>query len=120
MENLAALMRSRRTLIPSGAGFSTESGIPDLVRAREAAKQDQLRACHRLGKFLLRRGMLAVQPRGRNELVENLCLGAPIGSTVASDNLSGHRLAFFHRQPHLFDLPRLDLRGAKSWVRFYL
>jgi transposase len=30
--------------------------LRDLVRAREAAKQDQLRARHRLGKFLLRRG----------------------------------------------------------------
>jgi transposase len=31
--------------------------LRDLVRAREAAKQDQLRARHRLGKFLLRRGV---------------------------------------------------------------
>ena len=30
--------------------------LRDLVRAREAAKQDQLRARHRLSKFLLRRG----------------------------------------------------------------
>jgi transposase len=30
--------------------------VRDLVRAREAAKQDQLRARHRLGKFLLRTG----------------------------------------------------------------
>jgi transposase len=30
--------------------------LRDLVRAREAAKQDQLRARHRLGKFLLRHG----------------------------------------------------------------
>lgn len=30
--------------------------LRDLVRAREAAKQDQLRAKHRLGKFLLRHG----------------------------------------------------------------
>src|SRR5206468_3765078 len=31
----------------------------DLVRAREAAKKDQLRARHRLGKFLLRQGRRA-------------------------------------------------------------
>jgi len=31
----------------------------DLVRAREAAKQDQLRAHHRLSKFLLRQGRRA-------------------------------------------------------------
>ena len=30
--------------------------LRDLVRAREAAKQDQLRARHRLSKFLLRQG----------------------------------------------------------------
>jgi hypothetical protein len=30
--------------------------LRDLVRAREAAKQDQLRARHRLSKFLLRAG----------------------------------------------------------------
>ncbi len=31
--------------------------LRDLVRAREAAKKDQLRARHRLGKFLLRKGL---------------------------------------------------------------
>src|ERR1700716_4060925 len=30
--------------------------LRDLVRAREAAKKDQLKARHRLGKFLLRHG----------------------------------------------------------------
>jgi transposase len=34
--------------------------LRDLVRAREAAKQDQLRARHRLGKFLLRQGQRPV------------------------------------------------------------
>jgi transposase len=37
---------------------STEA-LRDLVRAREAAKQDQLRARHRLSKFLLRTGRRA-------------------------------------------------------------
>ena len=37
------------------AGAGTEA-LRDLVRAREAAKQDQLRARHRLSKFLLRSG----------------------------------------------------------------
>ncbi len=36
--------------------------LRDLVRAREAAKQDQLRARHRLGKFLLRHGQRPPQP----------------------------------------------------------
>ena len=35
--------------------------LRDLVRAREAAKQDQLRARHRLSKFLLRSGQRPVQ-----------------------------------------------------------
>jgi transposase len=35
--------------------------LRDLVRAREAAKQDQLRARHRLSKFLLRTGQRPVQ-----------------------------------------------------------
>jgi len=33
-----------------------QEALRDLVRAREAAKRDQLRARHRLGKFLLRHG----------------------------------------------------------------
>src|ERR1700693_5260671 len=36
-------------------------GLRDLGRAREAAKQDQLRARHRLSKFLLRSGQRAPQ-----------------------------------------------------------
>lgn len=35
---------------------SAHEALRDLVRAREAAKKDQLRARHRLGKFLLRHG----------------------------------------------------------------
>src|ERR1700741_283241 len=36
---------------------AAHEALRDLVRAREAAKKDQLRARHRLGKFLLRRGL---------------------------------------------------------------
>jgi transposase len=39
-------------------------GLRDLVRAREAAKKDQLRHRHRLGKFLLRHGK---RPTGAGE-----------------------------------------------------
>ena len=35
---------------------ASHEALRDLVRAREAAKKDQLRARHRLGKFLLRQG----------------------------------------------------------------
>src|SRR5258708_26202688 len=40
---------------------SGSEALRDLVRAREAAKQDQLRARHRLSKFLLRAGQRAAQ-----------------------------------------------------------
>jgi transposase len=41
-----------RVWVPDAA----HEALRDLVRAREAAKKDQLRARHRLGKFLLRQG----------------------------------------------------------------
>ena len=52
------------TLVPTKAGDLTAVRVPDggsealrdLMRAHEAAKQDQLRARNRLGKFLLRMG----------------------------------------------------------------
>jgi transposase len=39
---------------------AAHEALRDLVRAREVSKKDQLRARHRLGKFLLRRGLRAV------------------------------------------------------------
>jgi len=41
---------------------AAHEALRDLVRAREAAKKDQLRARRRLGKFLLRHGQ---RPQGR-------------------------------------------------------
>ena len=43
---------------------SCDEALRDLVRAREAAKKDQLRHRHRLGKFLLRHGK---RPDGAGE-----------------------------------------------------
>jgi transposase len=40
---------------------AAHEALRDLVRAREAAKKDQLRARHRLGKFLLRHGKRPVE-----------------------------------------------------------
>jgi transposase len=53
------LARSYRAgdLTPVWVPDAASEALRDLVRAREAAKQDQLRARHRLGKFLLRRGV---------------------------------------------------------------
>jgi transposase len=52
------LARSYRAgdLTPVWVPDTGHEALRDLVRAREAAKKDQLRARHRLGKFLLRQG----------------------------------------------------------------
>jgi transposase len=52
------LVRSYRAgdLTPVWVPDAAHEALRDLVRAREAAKKDQLRARHRLGKFLLRHG----------------------------------------------------------------
>lgn len=44
----------------------------DLVRAREAAKSDELQARHRLGKFLLRHGLHRPQEMKKNWTVKHL------------------------------------------------
>jgi len=46
-------------LTPVWVPDAAHEALRDLVRAREAAKSDQLRARHRLGKFLLRQGRRA-------------------------------------------------------------
>ena len=55
------LARSHRSndLTPVWVPDPGHEALRDLVRAREAAKKDQLRARHRLGKFLLRQGRRA-------------------------------------------------------------
>ena len=52
------LARSYRAgdLTPVWVPDAAHEALRDVVRAREAAKKDQLRARHRLGKFLLRHG----------------------------------------------------------------
>jgi transposase len=54
-ERLARSFRSG-DLTPVWVPDAGSEALRDLVRAREAAKQDQLRARHRLSKFLLRTG----------------------------------------------------------------
>lgn len=57
------LARSYRAgdLTPVWVPDAAHEALRDLVRAREASKCDQLRARHRLGKFLLRQGRRAPQ-----------------------------------------------------------
>jgi len=54
-EKLARCYRAGE-LTPVWVPDAAHEALRDLVRAREAAKKDQLRARHRLGKFLLRHG----------------------------------------------------------------
>jgi len=54
-EKLARLFRAGE-LTAAWVPDAEHEALRDLVRAREAAKKDQLRARHRLQKFLLRRG----------------------------------------------------------------
>jgi transposase len=54
-EKLARCLRAG-DLTPVWIPDAAHEALRDLVRAREAAKKDQLRARHRLGKFLLRHG----------------------------------------------------------------
>ncbi len=62
----ARLARSYRAgdLTPVWVPDAEHEALRDLVRAREAAKRDQLRARHRLLKFLLRQGQ---RPPGRTK-----------------------------------------------------
>lgn len=54
-EKLAKLQRAGE-LTPVRVPAREEEAVRDLTRARESAKSDQLRARHRLSKFLLRQG----------------------------------------------------------------
>src|ERR1700731_1724749 len=54
-EKLARCYRAGE-LTPVWVPDASHEALRDLVRAREAAKKDQLKARHRLGKFLLRHG----------------------------------------------------------------
>jgi transposase len=58
-EKLARCDRSG-DLTPVWVPDAAHEALRDLVRAREAGKKDQLRARHRLAKFLLRRGLRTV------------------------------------------------------------
>ena len=66
--------------------------LRDLVRAREAAKQDQLRARHRLSKFLLRTGQrpgpgVKAWTQGYLVWVRQLCYAQPAQTATLLDYL---------------------------------
>jgi transposase len=67
--------------------------LRDLVRAREAAKKDQLRARHRLGKFLLRQGrqrpahLKMAWTAGHLDWIRTLRFDSPVHQVVLADYL---------------------------------
>ena len=72
---------------------AAHEALRDLVRAREAAKKDQLRARHRLGKFLLRHGCRPVEgvkawTQKYMSWVKAVRFEQPVGQVVLLDYLS--------------------------------
>ena len=92
-EKLARCYRAG-DLTPVWVPDPAHEALRDLVRAREAAKADQLRARHRLQKFLLRRGVRA--PTGIQAWTERhltwvrkeVCFAALAQQAVLSDYLA--------------------------------
>ena len=80
---------------------AAHEALRDLVRAREAAKKDQLRARHRLSKFLLRHGQTAA--RGHEgmdpEIYELGEVGSPFRATGAGSHAAGLRERSRSRAP---------------------
>ncbi len=89
------LVRSYRSgdLTPVWVPDPTHEALRDLVRAREAAKRDQLRARHRLQKFLLRHGRRPpeeIRPWTERHLtwVRQMTFEAPAQEAVRLDYLT--------------------------------
>src|SRR5881409_2645640 len=90
----AKLARSHRSgdLTPVWVPDAAHEALRDLVRAREAAKGDQLRARHRLGKFLLRHGIrppAGAKPwtQGHRRWLDTLHLELPALAATLADYL---------------------------------
>lgn len=102
------LARSYRAgdLTPVWVPDAAHEALRDLVRAREAAKKDQLRARHRLGKFLLRHGRrpaTAMTPWTQRHLtwVRQLQFAQPAQEAT--------RLDYLHEVEHVADrIARLE------------
>src|SRR2546426_819899 len=90
-EKLARCYRAG-DLTPVWVPDAAHEALRDLVRAREAAKQDQLRARHRLGKVLLRRGIrppARAKPwtQGHRRWLDTLHLELPALAATLADYL---------------------------------
>ena len=98
------LARSYRAgdLTPVWVPDAAHEALRDVVRAREAAKKDQLRARHRLGKFLLRHGRRP--PTGINRWTQRYLLWVK-GVRFQEATL----LDYLHEVEHMADrLTRLE------------
>jgi transposase len=89
------LARSYRAgdLTPVWVPDAEHEALRDLVRAREAAKKDQLRARHRLGKFLLRHGrrrpahLKMAWTAGHIDWIRTVHFDSPLHRVVLTDYL---------------------------------
>ena len=85
---------------------AAHEALRDVVRAREAAKKDQLRARHRLGKFLLRHGRRP--PTGTNRWTQRYLLWVK-GVRFAEAAHEATLLDYLHEVEHRADrLTRLE------------
>jgi transposase len=86
--------------------------LRDLVRAREAAKQDQLRARHRLAKFLLRSGQ---RPRPGVKAWTELYMGWVRQLRFAQVAQESTRLDYLHEVEHMAErVKRLEQAVAEA------
>ena len=86
--------------------------LRDLVRAREAAKQDQLRARHRLAKFLLRSGQ---RPRPGVKAWTQLHMGWVRQLRFAQAAQESTRLDYLHEVEHMAErVKRLEQAVAEA------
>ena len=106
------LARSYRAgdLTPVWVPDAAHEALRDVVRAREAAKKDQLRARHRLGKFLLRHGRRP--PTGINRWTQrHLEWVKSVRFTEAAQEAT--LLDYLHEVDHMADrLTRLEAAPA--------
>ena len=96
------LARSYRAgdLTPVWVPDAAHEALRDVVRAREAAKKDQLRARHRLGKFLLRHGRRP--PTGINRWTQRYLLWVK-GVRFAEAAHEATLLDYLHEVEHMAD-----------------
>ncbi len=94
---------------------AAHEALRDLVRARETAKKDQLRARHRLGKFLLRRGLRAAAAV-KSWTMKHLSWVKTLHFQHAAQEATF--LDYLHEVEHAAErVVRLECLGLGSWVR---